>query len=142
MRSAAERVYEEVLADADQDSLNHRLNYSDIDATHVLLRKDTVWLGATLVLFQALDGFFTSVGISRFGTSIEGNPILRTLMEEFGHLPVLALLKTAAVVLVLIMTILANRLAWIRHAMVGVSGVYFFAAIVPWAYILYIRPIL
>lgn len=128
------------LLDEEQVLLDHRLNYSDIDAGHVLLRKDTVWLGGILVVFQALDGILTSTGIDRFGVAVEGNPLLRILMEEFGHVPVLALLKTAAVVLVLVMTILANRLSWIKHAMVAVCGVYLFAAIIPWTYILYIRP--
>jgi len=139
VRNSVERKFENLI-DEEQLLLDHRLNYSDIDASHILLRKDTVWLGGALVAFQALDGVLTSVGIGRFGTSVEGNPLLRTLMEEFGHIPVLALLKTAAIVLVLVMTLLANRLPWVKHAMVAVGGVYLFAAIIPWTYILYVRP--
>jgi hypothetical protein len=131
---------EQELLDEEQREINYRLNYSDIDASHVLLRKDAVWLGAFLIVCQGLDGFLTSVGIDRFGISVEGNPFLRALMFEFGHVPVLALLKTAAVALVVVMIILASRMHWIRHAMVGVAGVYLFAAIVPWTYILYLQP--
>ncbi len=126
--------------DEEQRELNYRLNYSDIDASHALLRKDAVWLGGILILCQALDGFLTSVGIDRFGIGVEGNPLLRNLMEEFGHIPVLALLKTSAVALVIIMTLLASRMLWIRHAMLAVTGVYLLAAIVPWTYLLYIKP--
>jgi hypothetical protein len=93
-----------------------------------------------LIVCQGLDGFLTSVGIDKFGIAVEGNPFLRSLMLEFGHIPVLALLKTAAVVLVVIMILLASRLNWIRHAMLGVAGVYVFAAIVPWTYLLYFQP--
>lgn len=131
---------EQQLLDEEQREIDYRLNYSDIDASHVLLRKDAVWLGALLIVCQGLDGFLTSIGIQRFGIAVEGNPFLRTLMVEFGHIPVLALLKTAAVALVVIMIILASRMQWIRHAMVGVAGIYVFAAIVPWTYLLYFQP--
>lgn len=140
--SSAAPIEQEQYIEEEQDFLEHRLNFSEIDATHVLLRKDAVWLGIMLTVFQALDGFLTSAGIDRFGISVEGNPLLRLLMEEFGHIPVLTLLKSAAITLVICMTLLANRLPWIRHAMVAVGGVYLLAAILPWTYILYIRPIL
>lgn len=139
VQSNLERKVERLIDDEEQLLLDHRLNYSDIDASHVLLRKDTVWLGAVLVAFQGLDGLLTAIGIHRFGTSAEGNPLLRIMMEHFGHVPVLTMVKVAAVALVIIMTLLANRLPWVRHAMFGVCGVYLFAAIIPWTYILFIQ---
>ena len=134
-----ERKVERLIDDEERSLLNHRLNYSDIDASRVLLRKDTVWLGAVLIAFQGMDGFLTAIGINRFGTAAEGNPLLRIMMEHFGHIQVLTMVKIAAVALVIIMTLLANRLPWIRHAMFGVCGLYLFAAIIPWTYILFIQ---
>ena len=97
-------------------------------------------LGMILILLQAADGLLTSVGVSRFGVSVEGNPFLRHLMMEFGHLTTLTMVKFIAIAMICAMTYYATRQPWIRSAMGAVSAIYLFAAIIPWTYILFIKP--
>lgn len=103
--------------------------------------RNVLMLGVLLALLQAADGILTSVGINRFGITIEGNPFLRSLMEEFGHIPTLALVKLLAIIVVVSLTIIANRLPWVKSAMGAVTCIYLFAAILPWTYILFFRPL-
>ena len=100
-----------------------------------------VLIGTFLVFLQVLDGIFTSIGIMRFGLSVEGNPLLRALMEEFGHVPTLAASKIIAMCVILGLTCVAQRLAWVRNAMGAVTCVYLFAAVLPWTYILFFERI-
>lgn len=101
-----------------------------------------IWLGILLALFQAMDGIFTTMGIERFGLAIEGNPLLRTLMAEFGHVQTLTFLKVAAILIVAVLTTIAIRLPWVRNAMGAVACLYFFTAILPWTYVLFVRPMM
>lgn len=96
-------------------------------------------VGALLALLQALDGVLTSLGVSRYGVAIEGNPILRSMMVQFGHIPTLGLVKLMAVIFVCTLTYYAQRQAWVRNAMGAITCVYFFAAVLPWTYILFIQ---
>jgi hypothetical protein len=103
------------------------------------ISESAFYLGALLIFLQAADGVLTSVGISRFGLAAEGNPILRHLMAQFGHIPTLMILKLFAVAIIVGLVRTARRLPWISGAIGAVSCVYIFAAIVPWTYILFIR---
>ena len=96
-------------------------------------------LGFFLAALQAVDGVLTSIGVTRFGTSIEGNPMLRQLMENFGHIPTLAILKLIAIIIVLSLTYLAQRRPWVHNAIGALTCVYLVAAIIPWTYILFIK---
>ncbi len=102
--------------------------------------RDVIIASVFLGLLQALDGVLTSIGIARFGTSAEGNPLLRLMMEQFGQVPTLAVFKIAAICIVASLALLARHLPWIKDALHAVSGVYLFAAILPWTYILYVQP--
>lgn len=97
-------------------------------------------LGMFLCILQAADGLLTSVGMARFGTAMEGNPLLRHLMEQLGHVQALTLVKMLAILMVVGMTLQARRLPWIQQAMGALSCIYVFAAIMPWTYILFIKP--
>lgn len=97
-------------------------------------------VGAFLSSLQILDGVLTSIGVSRFGVGMEGNPFLRQMMLEFGHIPTLAVLKLFAISIVLGLVLLSRRLTWIPSALGAVSCVYLFAAVIPWTYILFIQP--
>jgi Domain of unknown function (DUF5658) len=99
-------------------------------------------LGMLLCLLQAVDGFLTSLGISRFGIAMEGNPLLRELMICFGHIPALSFVKIFAIVSIISLTYSARKLPWINNAMGAISCVYIFAAIVPWTYFLFVKPYL
>lgn len=105
-----------------------------LPAANVLL------IGSFLALLQLVDGLFTSMGVERFGIAVEGNPLLRHLMAEFGHIPTLASLKILAVLVIVALTLFARQLPWIKNALGAVSCVYLFAAIMPWTYILFLSP--
>jgi hypothetical protein len=103
--------------------------------------RGALFLGFILAALQILDGIVTSIGISRFGVAMEGNPLLRTLMTEFGHIPALAFVKLLALFVVVFLTVNARRMPWVRNALGIVTLIYIFAAILPWIYILFIDPI-
>ena len=106
----------------------------------ILPGRRTVVLGIALILLQLADGLFTSVGVFRFGTSVEGNPLLRFFMEEFGCYSTLAAVKGVAIVMVLILCMSAKKFPWVNSAMGAITCVYTFAAIVPWTYVLFLEP--
>ena len=110
----------------------------ELSAVHA---REVLFLGVLLAFLQLLDGIFTSMGVARWGTSVEGNPFLRTMMEQFGHLPTLALMKCLAIGIICCLTMLAQERPWVKNAMSAVCCVYVVAAIIPWAFILFIRPL-
>ncbi len=118
-------------AERHEPSLKSRVDTSDV-----------LFLGIVLGLLQLADGVLTSIGVSRFGVGIEGNPLLRVLMTEFGHVPTLAMLKSFALFVVFGLTLLGLRLPWVKSAMGALTCIYLFAAILPWTYLLFIKPYL
>ena len=104
--------------------------------------KKALFFGLVLATFQALDGILTSIGIDRYGPQAEGNPLLRSLIEDFGHIPTLTVIKLTAIIVVALLTVLTVKLPWINKAMYALTGIYFFSAIVPWTYILFIKPVI
>ena len=95
-------------------------------------------LCAILCLIQAMDGVFTSIGIQRFGVAMEGNPLLRSLMEQFGCIPTLGAVKLLAIIAIIGISLYASYYRWINNALRAVMLTYFFAAILPWTYILFL----
>ena len=109
----------------------------------VMRRETTVFILATsLCLLQVFDGLLTSVGVARYGTDVEGNPLIRGLMEQMGSLPALGLVKLLSIIIVLGLAYFAPRVPWIKGAMGAVTCFYLFAAIIPWTYILFIKPLI
>lgn len=98
-----------------------------------------IGIGSFLVLLQAIDAVLTSIGIGRYGVSVEANPLLRHFMLEFGHIQTLAVLKATAILVIIILTVVSFRLHWVQKALGAVSFIYLALAIVPWAYILFVR---
>jgi len=96
--------------------------------------------GLLLILLQGLDGILTTIGVERFGVSAEGNPLIRNLMHEMGHLPALGLVKCLAVLIIIALMSYARKLPWINNALGAIGAVYIFVAIIPWTYILFLRP--
>jgi len=97
-------------------------------------------MGMFLALLQIVDGMFTTMGINKFGVAIEGNPFLRGMMLEFGHVPTLAVVKLISIALVMILTVYSGRIPWVKNAMKAITGIYIAAAIVPWTYTFFIQP--
>ena len=108
-------------------------------ATPLPSQRSTMFVAVLLIVLQALDGILTSVGVSRFGIAAEGNPLLRNLMEEFGHVAILSVVKFLAILFVIAHSYYAQRQAWVHRAMGAISCIYIFTAILPWTYILFIQ---
>lgn len=105
------------------------------------ISKQTLLLGAILCLLQAADGVLTYLGILRFGTIAEGNPILRGLIVEIGAFPALLLVKLIAILAVIALVSLSRNVIWIKPALAGISLFYTTLAIIPWTWILFVQSV-
>lgn len=88
-------------------------------------------LGAFLMT-QLLDGLCTYAGVLTFGIGVEANPLVASLMNHMGHAPGLLSAKIAASGFGICL-----YLREIHSVVALLAGVYFTAAIVPWAMILF-----
>ena len=89
------------------------------------------WALALFVSVQIADGVLTQVGIGRFGTAIEANPILVRSILLLGSVPALCAAKSIAIV--------AGALlhTYSYHLVLAVLTVaYVFATVLPWALLL------
>lgn len=93
-------------------------------------------LGLILALLQVLDGLLTGLGMASFGTSMEGNILLRSLMHAIGWAPAIILVKGSSIAIIAFLCAQAGKVSWLKHAMRGVAGIYVVFAILPWTYIL------
>jgi uncharacterized membrane protein SpoIIM required for sporulation len=93
-------------------------------------------LGITLGILQILDGLLTGFGMAQFGIHMEGNALLRTLMNHVGYIPALILVKTVALGVILGLCKCAPKIRWLKHAFQGIIALYVVAAIIPWSVIL------
>ena len=105
-------------------------------------KSSVLFLGYLLCFLQAADGILTSIGVSRFGLQAEGNPLLRVLMEQWGAIPTLLVVKFCAILVVFALMTFAEHLTWIRASLAAMSGIYLFVAVLPWSYFLFIKPLL
>ncbi len=94
------------------------------------------WFGdVALVVFllaQCFDGALTYVGVITYGTGIEANPLIASLMAQFGHAPALMSAKIVAALLGI-----ALHLRQIHLAVALLAAFYLVAAIVPWTAMLF-----
>lgn len=93
-------------------------------------------LGSILILLQIFDGILTGLGMNFFGTDMEGNVLLRTLMHTLGVVPALLVVKSFAISVIIVLVNLSSQVKWLPLAMKGVIGLYLLAAIIPWSVIL------
>ncbi len=101
--------------------------------------RDFIFFGIFLGSLQVFDGVLTSMGMTRFGVSAEGNPLMRSLMEQVGPHQALVVVKLFAVMLVILLTVLAKRARWVKDLIGFLSCIYLFMAIIPWVYLLFVR---
>ena len=94
-------------------------------------------VGLLLCAMQIADGIMTGVGVLHYGTSLEGNFFLRSLMQHFGVVTALVAVKFFAMVIIFILCRLSFSVRWLPSALKVVFALYFFCAIVPWSYILF-----
>jgi uncharacterized membrane protein len=102
----------------------------------VSLSKKAAILGAVLVLCQVLDGLLTYLGLTLYGTEMEGNTFLRELMHAYGTAPALFLVKISAISLAVLLTLHAHRRRWVRPIIFALAAIYLFIAVVPWVFII------
>jgi hypothetical protein len=90
---------------------------------------------AAVVIFlmaQCLDGVLTYVGVTTFGSGIEGNPLIALLMSHMGQGLALVLAKGTAGALGM-----ALHLGGVHRAVACLACFYLAAAVVPWMAILF-----
>ena len=85
------------------------------------------------LIAQACDGVFTYVGVSLYGTAMEGNPLLAWLMESMGHGPALATAKGIAGAFGI-----ALHLSAVHRVLAVLVVFYLVVAVVPWMAILFL----
>ena len=94
------------------------------------------WFGdIVLVAFlmsQVLDGAFTYVGVTNFGSAIEVNPLMASFMVVAGRGTALASAKLGAAILGI-----ALHLQRVHGIVAALTGLYVAMAIVPWAALLF-----
>jgi hypothetical protein len=98
--------------------------------------KDVLILGSFLAILQILDGVLTGIGMAHFGTSAEGNLFLKFLMDTFGYVTALVVVKTIALAVIAALCMLAEVVTWLKGAMLAVILIYLGAAIIPWTMII------
>ena len=98
--------------------------------------RDIILLGSFLAVLQVLDGVLTAIGMAHFGTSAEGNLFLKFLMDSFGYVTALVVVKTIALFVIGILCMLAEVVSWLKGAMFAVILIYLGAAIIPWTMII------
>lgn len=63
------------------------------------MRMREVWiLGLLVILLQFVDGLATGFAVTRFGTSMENNPLARQLMDGLGITTTVIVVKSIAVI--------------------------------------------
>lgn len=97
---------------------------------------DIIALGVILAALQIIDGVLTAIGIHHYGTGMEGNFLLRTLMTIVGCIPALMLVKGGSIALIAMLCRQAPKMTWLKPAFYGVIALYVFGAVIPWTYIL------
>ena len=85
------------------------------------------------LLAQVSDGVLTYIGVSTYGLSVEGNPLIAWLMASLGEGPGLATAKVTAGGFGI-----ALHMAGVHKAVALLAGFYLVVAIAPWVTILYL----
>ena len=86
------------------------------------------------LLAQCFDGVFTYVGVSVYGLAVEANPLIATLMANFGHGAALAMAKGIAALLGICL-----HLRQVHGAVAMLAFFYASVAIMPWVAILFFQ---
>jgi hypothetical protein len=85
------------------------------------------------LLAQVSDGVLTYIGVSTYGTTIEGNPVISWLMASMGHGAGLAAAKVIAGSFGI-----ALHLSSVHKAVALLACFYIVVAIIPWIGILFL----
>jgi hypothetical protein len=97
----------------------------------------TVFGDLVIIVFlasQALDGVLTYLGVVEFGTAVEANPVVASLMVAIGHGPALATVKLLAASLGI-----ALHLNRVHRVLLVLTAFYVLGSVVPWTALLFFR---
>lgn len=86
---------------------------------------------ALFVVVQVADGILTSIGIARFGPSIEANPLLFHTIATFGSGTALVLAKSIAIVGGSVLHVYSYHLV-----LASLTVAYVYITLLPWAILL------
>lgn len=100
--------------------------------------QDLQLLGALFIALQIIDGLLTFHGVSLRGTGVEANLLIRHLMDQVGIGTALVLVKSLAIMCVLIVCIAGAQIRWVRPALITLIGTYTALAVVPWSMLLFV----
>jgi hypothetical protein len=103
------------------------------------ISRDIIILGLIVTLLQIMDGVLTGIGIHRYGVEAEGNLFIRTLMEQFGYVQALILVKGFSIFVIGTLCVLSTVVHWVPRAMKIVIAIYLCGAIIPWTAVLITR---
>lgn len=108
---------------------------ANCDAIPTPRSREVLILGVILAVLQLLDGSLTAIGVYHFGTDIEGNRLLRHLMEGYGFIPTLIVAKGIALGIIVALCSMSSYVQWLNAALKLVIAVYLLGAVIPWCYI-------
>jgi hypothetical protein len=94
-------------------------------------RTHAFWILALFVAVQVADGVLTALGVARFGTGVEANPLLVRSMLTFGSGGALLAAKTVAILGGSILHKYSYHLV-----LVVLTVGYVFATVLPWSLLL------
>ena len=101
------------------------------------MRLRTAWFGNLVViaflLVQACDGVLTYIGVTVYGTHMEGNPLLGWMMATMGQGAALATAKGVAGAFGI-----GLHLGSVHRVVAALAVLYIAVAIVPWIAILFL----
>ena len=102
-----------------------------LDATLPNSRTHAYWALALFVAVQFADGVLTSIGVAKYGTSVEANPLLVHSMINYGSWTTLLAAKCVAVVGGSVLHVYAYDLV-----LASLTAGYVFATVLPWSLLL------
>ncbi|MBX7144418.1 MAG: DUF5658 family protein [Oligoflexia bacterium] len=97
---------------------------------------EVLLLGLILAALQVMDGVLTAVGVIHLGVHVEGNVIIRTLMEQIGAIPALLIIKGVALAVIVGICGMAAHVKWLTLAMRAIIVIYVGAAVIPWSVVI------
>lgn len=97
---------------------------------------EVLLLGLILAGLQVTDGVLTAIGVSHLGVHVEGNFIIRALMEQIGAIPALLIIKGIALAVIVGICGLATQVRWLTLAMRAIIVIYVGAAVIPWSVVI------
>ena len=90
-------------------------------------------------VLQIADGLLTYIGVSRLGSSAEGNPLVRCFIDLFGPFQGILLVKLlglTAVYIICVRCIRVDDTKWLQNFLISMISFYLIFAIIPWVYVL------